>query len=150
MPIPASRLTPLHSASVAVAPASGPIVWRAMLTEVDLSPKPTGRPFFWRAQRYGAGGFSPQRGGDSTLAAPLCKWRQLHAPPVSQFWRACDPVGMACEATCFAQRRTSIPIKAAFFSLGLLCCAIVPPVSATPMIAAETLCATAARFCRGH
>lgn len=42
----------------------------------------SGRPTkLQRAQRYGAGGFSPQRGGDSTLAAALYGiWRQLHAP----------------------------------------------------------------------
>ncbi len=46
-----------------LAERTGRFGWRAMLTEVNLSPKPGhGRPTKTAARtRYGAGGFSPQR-----------------------------------------------------------------------------------------
>ncbi|VDZ95313.1 Triphosphoribosyl-dephospho-CoA [Salmonella enterica subsp. enterica] len=82
MPIPANP-TNASIQPQSLYDAWADLAWRAMLTEVNLSPKPglVDRLNWRRAQRYGAGGFSPQRGGDSTLAAALYGiWRQLHAP----------------------------------------------------------------------
>ncbi len=116
-----------------------------MLTEGKFIAKTrSGRPVtkLQRAQRYGAGGFSPQRGSDSTLAAALCmeygaSCTRLHRQ--SQFWRACVPWGWPVKQRCFAQRRASNTHKGSIFSLGLLCAAIGRLYQLRQPIAAEML-----------
>ncbi|EBO3464411.1 triphosphoribosyl-dephospho-CoA synthase, partial [Salmonella enterica subsp. enterica serovar Senftenberg] len=59
------------------------------------------------------------------------------------------PLGMACEAAMFRATAGVNTHKGSIFSLGLLCAAIGRLYQLRQPIAAETLCATAADFCRG-
>ncbi|EHD05545.1 CitG protein [Salmonella enterica subsp. enterica serovar Wandsworth str. A4-580] len=58
------------------------------------------------------------------------------------------PLGMACEAAMFRATAGVNTHKGSIFSLGLLCAAIGRLYQLRQPIAAETLCATAADFCR--
>ncbi|SUG89495.1 Triphosphoribosyl-dephospho-CoA [Salmonella enterica subsp. enterica] len=82
MPIPANP-TNASIQPQSLYDAWADLAWRAMLTEVNLSPKPglVDRLNCGAHKDMALADFHRQRGGDSTLAAALYGiWRQLHAP----------------------------------------------------------------------
>lgn len=128
------------------------LAWRAMLAEMNLSPKPG------LVDRINCGAHKDMTLEDlyrSALAIQAWLPRfieygaccaQLSADEVLNGLR---PLGMACEADMFRATVGVNTHKGSIFSLGLLCAAIGRQHQRGQAITAETLCATAASFCRG-
>ena len=95
--------------------------WRAMLTEVNLSPKPG------LVDRINCGAHK-----DMAL---------------EDFHRSA--LGMACEGDMFRATAGVNTHKGSIFSLGLLCAAIGRLLQLNQPVTPTTVCSTAASFCRG-
>ncbi|POT58233.1 triphosphoribosyl-dephospho-CoA synthase [Citrobacter amalonaticus] len=128
------------------------LAWRAMLTEVNLSPKPG------LVDRLNCGAHKDMALADfhrSALAiqAWLPRFIEYGACcaqlPAEAVLNGLRPLGMACEADMFRATAGVNTHKGSIFSLGLLCAAIGRLHQHRQAITAETLCATAATFCRG-
>ncbi|MTH44870.1 triphosphoribosyl-dephospho-CoA synthase CitG [Intestinirhabdus alba] len=128
------------------------LAWRAMLTEVNLSPKPG------LVDRFNCGAHKDMALADfhrSALAiqAWLPRFIEYGAScaklPPEAVLNGLRPLGMACEADMFRATAGVNTHKGSIFSLGLLCAAIGRLHQLQQPIGAETLCATAAAFCRG-
>ncbi|EAN6136376.1 triphosphoribosyl-dephospho-CoA synthase [Salmonella enterica subsp. enterica serovar Newport] len=128
------------------------LAWRAMLTEVNLSPKPG------LVDRLNCGAHKDMALADFHRSAEAIRhW----LPRFMEYGASCTrlppesvlaglrPLGMACEAAMFRATAGVNTHKGSIFSLGLLCAAIGRLYQLRQPIAAETLCATAADFCRG-
>ncbi|MBJ9142901.1 triphosphoribosyl-dephospho-CoA synthase CitG [Citrobacter braakii] len=151
MPIPAT------STNNAVLPLDLPdayatLAWRAMLTEVNLSPKPG------LVDRINNGAHKDMALEDFHRSAEAIQaWlprfieygafsAQLSPEDVLKGLR---PLGMACEADMFRATEGVNTHKGSIFSLGLLCAAIGRLHQLQLTVTAETLCSTVATFCRG-
>ncbi|CBG87403.1 triphosphoribosyl-dephospho-CoA synthase CitG [Citrobacter rodentium] len=132
--------------------AYGHLAWRAMLTEVNLSPKPG------LVDRLNCGAHKDMSLKDFHRSALAIQgWlprfieygascAQLAAESVLSGLR---PLGMACEADMFRATAGVNTHKGTIFSLGLLCAAIGRLHQSQQSVTPESLCATAAAFCRG-
>ena len=124
MPIPA---TSTDSAAIpqTLLDAYALLAWRAMLTEVNLSPKP---------------------GLVDRINCGAHKDAQL---PSDDVLKGLRPLGMACEADMFRATAGVNTHKGSIFSLGLLCAAIGRLHQQHSPITPANICSTAATFCRG-
>ncbi|MGB7800993.1 triphosphoribosyl-dephospho-CoA synthase CitG [Buttiauxella sp.] len=128
------------------------LAWRAMLTEVNLSPKPG------LVDRINSGAHKDMALDDFHRSAEAIQtWlprfieyggfsTQLSPEDVLQGLR---PLGMACEAEMFRATAGVNTHKGSIFSLGLLCAAIGRLLQLRLAVTAETICSTVATFCRG-
>ncbi|HFK4763302.1 TPA: triphosphoribosyl-dephospho-CoA synthase CitG [Citrobacter farmeri] len=132
--------------------AYGHLAWRAMLTEVNLSPKPG------LVDRLNCGAHKDMSLTDfhrSALAiqAWLPRFIEYGAccalMPADAVLNGLRPLGMACEADMFRATAGVNTHKGSIFSLGLLCAAIGRLHQQRQSVTPETICATAASFCRG-
>lgn len=151
MPIPANP-TNASIQPQSLYDAWADLAWRAMLTEVNLSPKPG------LVDRLNCGAHKDMALADFHRSAEAIRhW----LPRFMEYGASCTrlppesvlaglrPLGMACEAAMFRATAGVNTHKGSIFSLGLLCAAIGRLYQLRQPIAAETLCATAADFCRG-
>ncbi|VTR22238.1 triphosphoribosyl-dephospho-CoA synthase [Serratia fonticola] len=127
--------------------------YRALLVEVNLTPKPGGcrSPQQRRASRHGYWPFLSQLKGDwpvATLFYPPGYGRRRFALPSSSL-HACRPLGMACEEQMFRATGGINTHKGSVFSLGLLCCALGRLQQQQRQIDAQSLCDEVAQMCRG-
>ena len=123
-----------------------------MLTEVNLSPKPG------LVDRLNCGAHKDMSLTDfhrSALAiqAWLPRFIEYGAcsakMPADAVLTGLRPLGMACEADMFRATAGVNTHKGSIFSLGLLCAAIGRLHQQQQPITPETICTTAAHFCRG-
>lgn len=128
------------------------LAWRAMLTEVNLSPKPG------LVDRLNCGAHKDMALADfhrSALAIQgwLPRFIEYGACcaqlPANAVLSGLRPLGMACEADMFRATAGVNTHKGSIFSLGLLCAAIGRLHQRQQAITPEALCATAATFCHG-
>lgn len=128
------------------------LAWRAMLTEVNLSPKPG------LVDRLNCGAHKDMALADfhrSALAIQgwLPRFIEYGACcaqlPADSVLSGLRPLGMACEADMFRATAGVNTHKGSIFSLGLLCAAIGRLHQLQRPITPETICAAAASFCRG-
>lgn len=132
--------------------AYGHLAWRAMLTEVNLSPKPG------LVDRFNCGAHKDMSLADfhrSALAiqAWLPRFIEYGACcsqlPAVQVLNGLRPLGLACEADMFRATAGVNTHKGSIFSLGLLCAAIGRLHQLQQRVTPETICSTAATFCCG-
>lgn len=132
--------------------AYGHLAWRAMLTEVNLSPKPG------LVDRLNCGAHKDMSLTDfhrSALAiqAWLPRFIEFGACcaqlPAHEVLNGLRPLGMACEADMFRATAGVNTHKGSIFSLGLLCAAIGRLHQQNQCITPERICTIAATFCRG-
>jgi triphosphoribosyl-dephospho-CoA synthase len=126
--------------------------WRAMLTEVNLSPKPG------LVDRINCGAHKDMALEDfhrSALAIQgwLPRFIEFGACSAEmapeEVLHGLRPIGMACEGDMFRATAGVNTHKGSIFSLGLLCAAIGRLLQLNQSITPITICATAASFCRG-
>lgn len=128
------------------------LAWRAMLTEANLSPKPG------LVDRINCGAHQDMAAEDFHRSARAI---QAWLPRFIEFG-ACSaqlapedvltglrPLGMACEGDMFRVTAGVNTHKGSIFSLGLLCAAIGRLHQRQQLVIPETICASAATFCRG-
>jgi len=128
------------------------LAWRAMLMEVNLSPKPG------LVDRYNSGAHQDMAREDFYRSAQAIRgWLPrfiemgaLYAAlPSCAVLNVLRPVGMSCEADMYRATAGVNTHKGSIFSLGLLCAAIGRSLALQQPVTAERLCAMAAAFCRG-
>lgn len=126
--------------------------WRAMLTEVNLSPKPG------LVDRINCGAHKDMALEDfhrSALAIQgwLPRFIEFGACSAEMAPEAVlnglRPIGMACEGDMFRATAGVNTHKGSIFSLGLLCAAIGRLLQLNQPVTPTTVCSTAASFCRG-
>lgn len=126
--------------------------WRAMLTEVNLSPKPG------LVDRINCGAHKDMALEDfhrSALAIQgwLPRFIEFGACSAEMAPEAVlnglRPIGMACEGDMFRATAGVNTHKGSIFSLGLVCAAIGRLHQLNQPVTPATICATAASFCRG-
>lgn len=126
--------------------------WRAMLAEVNLSPKPG------LVDRYNSGAHTDMALEDFYASADAIRpWlpRFVEMGACSAGWpesavlAALRPAGMACEAAMFRATAGVNTHKGSIFSLGLLCAAAGRLYQLRLPITPQALCRLAARFCQG-
>lgn len=126
--------------------------WRAMLAEVNLSPKPG------LVDRHNNGAHKDMALEDFYRSADAIRpWlsRFMEMGACSVELPACDvltvlrPVGMACEAAMFRATAGVNTHKGSIFSLGLLCAAAGRLYQQQQALTPEALCRTVAGFCYG-
>lgn len=132
--------------------AYGHLAWRAMLTEVNLSPKPG------LVDRYNCGAHKDMAIVDFYRSALAI---QAWLPRFIEYGACCAqlpphdvlsglrPIGMACEADMFRATEGVNTHKGSIFSLGLLCAAIGRLHQQQRPVTPESICDTAASFCHG-
>jgi len=132
--------------------AWGHLAWRAMMTEVNLSPKPG------LVDRFNCGSHKDMALTDfhrSALAIQAWLPRfieqgaccaQLAPEDVLHSLR---PLGIACEADMFRATAGVNTHKGSIFSLGLLCAAIGRLHQRQQLVTPEKICSTVATFCHG-
>lgn len=151
MPIPA---TSTDSAAIpqTLLDAYALLAWRAMLTEVNLSPKPG------LVDRINCGAHKDMALEDfhrSALAIQgwLPRFIEYGSScaqlPSDDVLKGLRPLGMACEADMFRATAGVNTHKGSIFSLGLLCAAIGRLHQQHSPITPANICSTAATFCRG-
>lgn len=132
--------------------AYGHLAWRAMLTEVNLSPKPG------LVDRFNCGAHKDMALADfhrSALAIQAWLPRFIEYGvccarlPAEAVLSGLRPIGMACEADMFRATAGVNTHKGSIFSLGLLCAAIGRLHQLQHTVSPEAICKTAAAFCRG-
>ena len=128
------------------------LAWRAMIAEVNLSPKPG------LVDRFNCGAHRDMALADfHNSAAAIADWlprfvsygaasAQLPEEDVLPGLRA---LGMACETAMFRATAGVNTHKGSIFSLGLICAALGRLYFSQQTLTAETICATAAAFCQG-
>ena len=125
--------------------------WRAMLTEVNLSPKPG------LVDRINCGAHKDMALEDfhrSALAIQgwLPRFIEFGACSAEMAPEAVlhglRPIGMACEGDMFRATAGVNTHKGSIFSLGLLCAAIGRLLQLNQPVTPTTVCSTAASFCR--
>ncbi|AWV25836.1 triphosphoribosyl-dephospho-CoA synthase [Citrobacter youngae] len=128
------------------------LAWQAMLIEVNLSPKPglvdrnncgahkdmALEDFYRSAEAIHT--WLPRFIEFGEFSAQLSPEHALHG---------LRPLGMACEADMYRATAGVNTHKGSIFSLGLLCAAIGRLHQLQQTVTAETICSTAATFCRG-
>ncbi|HFZ8993756.1 TPA: triphosphoribosyl-dephospho-CoA synthase CitG [Citrobacter freundii] len=126
--------------------------WRAMLTEVNLSPKPG------LVDRLNCGAHKDMSLQDFHNSAEaiypwLPRFMEYGAScallPPEEVLNGLRPLGLACEADMYRATAGVNTHKGSIFSLGLLCAATGRLYQLQLAITPETLCSTAAAFCRG-
>lgn len=128
------------------------LAWRAMLTEVNLSPKPG------LVDRFNNGAHKDMTLADFHRSARAIRaWfpcfieqgaNTAHLSPADVL-NALRETGIACEAAMFAATGGVNTHKGSVFSLGLLCAALGRCYQQQRLITAENLCSTVAEFCKG-
>jgi triphosphoribosyl-dephospho-CoA synthase len=128
------------------------LAWRAMLTEVNLSPKPG------LVDRFDCGAHGDMALEDFHRSAQAIRlWlprfieigTESAAAPASEVLSKVRPVGLACEAAMFRATAGVNTHKGSIFSLGLLCAAIGRFLDQRQVVTPEGLCETVAAFCHG-
>jgi len=128
------------------------LAWRAMLTEVNLSPKPG------LVDRYNCGAHKDMALEDfHRSAAAIRGWLPRFVEfgacsaglPEVDVMTGLRPLGIACEAAMLRATAGVNTHKGSIFSLGLLCAAIGRLHQQQRPVTAENLCHMAAAFCRG-
>lgn len=126
--------------------------WRAMLAEVNLSPKPG------LVDRYNNGAHRDMALEDFYRSADairlwLPRFVEMGACsaglPESAVLAAIRPIGMACEAAMFRATAGVNTHKGSIFSLGLLCTAAGRLTQQQKRVTPEALCRLVAVFCEG-
>lgn len=132
--------------------AWGHLAWRAMLTEVNLSPKPG------LVDRFNNGAHNDMALADFHRSAQAiqvwlprfieygARYAQLAPEDVLKGLR---PLGIACEADMFRSTAGVNTHKGTIFSLGLLCAAIGRRYQHRQAITPEGICSTVATLCHG-
>lgn len=128
------------------------LAWRAMIAEVNLSPKPG------LVDRYNCGAHKDMALEDFYRSADAIRpWlpRFIHhgansaGRPAPDVLPGLRHLGLACEADMFRATAGVNTHKGSIFSLGLLCAATGRLRERHQPVTAEKLCATVAAFCRG-
>ncbi|WP_312980015.1 triphosphoribosyl-dephospho-CoA synthase CitG [Atlantibacter sp.] len=126
--------------------------WRAMLAEVNLSPKPG------LVDRYNSGAHKDMALEDFYRSADairlwLPRFVEMGACsaglPENAVLAAIRPIGLACEAAMFRATAGVNTHKGSIFSLGLLCAAVGRLTQQQQPVTPEALCRQAAGFCEG-
>lgn len=132
--------------------AYGHLAWRAMLTEVNLSPKPG------LVDRFNCGAHKDMSLTDfQRSASAIQPWLPQFIEygagssllPAEAVLEGLRPLGIACEADMFRATAGVNTHKGSIFSLGLLCAAIGRLHHQHFPVTPETICTTVANFCRG-
>jgi triphosphoribosyl-dephospho-CoA synthase CitG len=128
------------------------LAWRAMLTEVNLSPKPG------LVDRFNAGAHKDMSLIDfQRSAAAIRQWfptfihwgaESAELAPAEVLHGARD-IGMACEADMFHATAGVNTHKGSIFSLGLICVALGRLEKQAMPVTAASVCACVATLCEG-
>jgi triphosphoribosyl-dephospho-CoA synthase len=128
------------------------LAWRAMIAEVNLSPKPG------LVDRYNCGAHKDMALEDFYRSADairpwLSRFIRYGASsaglPASDVLSGLRPIGLGCEADMFRATAGVNTHKGSIFSLGLLCAAVGRLHARHQPVTAERLCLTAGAFCQG-
>lgn len=147
-------MTPKTQPAAKPAAAAGyaDLAWRAMLAEVNLSPKPG------LVDRFDCGAHKDMALEDfhrsaqairSWLPQFIATGAESAGLPESQVLAMLRPTGLACEAAMFRATAGVNTHKGSIFSLGLLCAAIGRLSQKQLAVTPEALCKTVAAFCAG-
>ncbi|WP_435954623.1 triphosphoribosyl-dephospho-CoA synthase CitG [Dryocola sp. BD626] len=146
MPITLSRPDAAFIASIS------DLAWRAMLAEVNLSPKPG------LVDRVNCGAHKDMALEDFYHSADairpwLARFVECGASgaalPAGEVLPELRPLGLACEKAMFRATAGVNTHKGSIFSLGLLCAAVGRLHRLCRPVSPENVCATAAAFCQG-
>lgn len=128
------------------------LAWRAMLAEVNLSPKPG------LVDRYDCGSHKDMSLADFHRSAQaIHHWlprfmesgAQSAALPESNVLAQLRPIGLACEAAMFRATAGVNTHKGTIFTLGLMCAAIGRLLQNRQPVTPEQIGKTIAAFCKG-
>lgn len=133
-------------------PAWCELAWRAMIAEVNLSPKPG------LVDRFNCGAHRDMALADfHCSAAAIRAWLPRFVSygassaqqPEKDVLPGLRPLGIACENAMFRATAGVNTHKGTIFSLGLMCAATGRLYQSQQILTAETICATVAAFCQG-
>lgn len=128
------------------------LAWRAMIAEVNLSPKPG------LVDRFNCGAHRDMALADfHNSAAAIADWLPRFVSygassakrPEGDVLPGLRALGMACETAMFRATAGVNTHKGTIFSLGLICAALGRLYQSQQPLTAETICATVAAFCQG-
>ena len=128
------------------------LAWRAMIAEVNLSPKPG------LVDRFNCGAHQDMALADfhrsaAAIAAWLPRFVSYGAAsarlPEKDVLPGLRPLGIACETAMFRATFGVNTHKGTIFSLGLICAALGRLYQSQQVLTADTICATVAAFCQG-
>lgn len=128
------------------------LAWRAMIAEVNLSPKPG------LVDRFNCGAHQDMALEDFHRSADAIRpWlsRFIHYGinsarlPSSDVLPGLRPIGLGCEADMFRATAGVNTHKGSIFSLGLICAAVGRLSERCQPVTPQTLCITAGAFCQG-
>ncbi|MGU3412316.1 triphosphoribosyl-dephospho-CoA synthase CitG [Enterobacteriaceae bacterium C34A] len=141
-----------RSADDSLAEQVAELAWRAMIAEVELSPKPG------LVDRHSNGAHKDMTLEDFYLSANaiypwLADFVRYGATsaglPETSVLPGLRQTGLACEADMFRATGGVNTHKGSIFSLGLLCAAVGRLHEHRLPLTSESICSTAAAFCRG-